>query len=247
MDSSSVKGLVDPAIFDQLQRKIDEDAVVQEGLREIVDRLEKQSKSTKAALSKTHAIPSKSLASVIQASEASIRQQLPALSKLVQVASQHPYYRWNGIWSRQIQDLVFDIVYCGWLGGFANQPGQSEGRKEIGKLLTIDEVADIMQGKMPANLKDRDEFHLTIEEYLHALLSLIEELSRLARNSVTLGDYERPQQISRFIKDLHSAFLLLNLKNDALRKRSDGIKYKMKEVEDVVYDLTLRNLLPKSP
>ena len=26
------------------------------------------------------------------------------------------------------------------------------------------------------NLKDRDEFHLTIEEYLHALISLIEEL-----------------------------------------------------------------------
>lgn len=31
---------------------------------------------------------------------------------------------------------------------------------------------------MPVNLKDQDAFHLTIEEYLHALISLIEELVR---------------------------------------------------------------------
>jgi Translin family len=49
--------------------------------------------------------------------------------------------------------------------------------------------------------------------------------ARLAVNSVTLGDYERPLQISNFIKDLFAGFQLLNLKNDILRKRSDGIKY----------------------
>jgi predicted translin family RNA/ssDNA-binding protein len=98
---------------------------------------------------------------------------------------------------------------------------------------------------VPVNLKDRDAFHLTIEEYLLALVSLIEELSRLARNSVTLGDYRRPLQISQFIKDVHAGFQILNLKNDVLRKRSDGIKYRVKDVEDVVYDLSLRGLLPK--
>lgn len=98
---------------------------------------------------------------------------------------------------------------------------------------------------VPINVKDRDCFHLTIEEYLLALISLVEELSRLARNSVTLGDYRRPLQISQFIKDVHAGFQILNLKNDSLRKRSDGIKYKVKEVEDVVYDLSLRGLLAK--
>jgi hypothetical protein len=96
------------------------------------------------------------------------------------------------------------------------------------------------------NLKDRDAFHLTIEEYLLALVSLLDELARLARNSVTLGDYARPLQISKFIKDVHAGFQILNLKNDVLRKRSDGIKYRVKEVEDVVYDLSLRNLIPKA-
>jgi len=73
---------------------------------------------------------------------------------------------------------------------------------------------------------------------------LTEHQARLARNSVTLGDYRRPLEISHFIKDVHAGFQILNLKNDALRKRSDGIKYRVKDVEDVVYDLSLRGLLP---
>ena len=96
---------------------------------------------------------------------------------------------------------------------------------------------------VPVNLKEQDAFHLTIEEYLLALIGMVEELvgiilhwpcgvrdtdsdqSRLAVNSVTLGDYNRPVQIGKFIKDLFAGFQLLNLKNDILRKRSDGIKY----------------------
>jgi len=98
---------------------------------------------------------------------------------------------------------------------------------------------------VPVNVKDQDTFHITIEDYLLALCSTIEELARLAPNAVTLGDYARPVQISKFIKDIHAGFQLLNLKNDALRRRSDGIKYSVKKVEDVVYDLSLRGLLPK--
>lgn len=36
---------------------------------------------------------------------------------------------------------------------------------------------------------------------------------------------------------------LLNLKNDALRKRFDGLKYDVKRCEEVVYDLTIRGLV----
>ena len=54
---------------------------------------------------------------------------------------------------------------------------------------------------------------------------------------MTLGDYRRPQLVAQFIKEVHAGFQILNLKNDTLRKRSDGIKYRVKEVEDVVYDL----------
>lgn len=69
--------------------------------------------------------------------------------------------------------------------------------------------------------------------------------SRLAVNSVTQGDFSRPLQISKFISEIHAGFQLLNLKNGALRQRSDGVKYAVKRVEGVVYDLSLRGLIKK--
>ena len=79
---------------------------------------------------------------------------------------------------------MFSIVLCGWLGGFKDIQAEPQS------LLHIESVGQILDGKrplnnivvlcspiaVPVNLKDRDEFHLTIEEYLHALISLIEEL-----------------------------------------------------------------------
>lgn len=57
---------------------------------------------------------------------------------------------------------------------------------------------------------------------------LICSQARLAVNSVTLGDYTRPMQIGNFVKEVFAGFQLLNLKNDILRKRSDGIKYSVR-------------------
>ncbi|CAH2249535.1 jg18772 [Pararge aegeria aegeria] len=67
----------------------------------------------------------------------------------------------------------------------------------------------------------------------------------LGINSVTRGDYEKPLQISKFVMELNAGFRLLNLKNDHLRKRFDALKYDVKKIEEVVYDLSIRGLLPK--
>ncbi|XP_060552579.1 translin-like [Ruditapes philippinarum] len=92
---------------------------------------------------------------------------------------------------------------------------------------------------------DRQEgFHIDLDDYLMGLLQLASELSRLAVNSVTAGDYGRPMRIAKFVGELDSGFRLLNLKNDSLRKRFDGLKYDLKKVEEVVYDLTIRGLKP---
>ena len=79
-----------------------------------------------------------------------------------------------------------------------------------------------------------------------AMTDITEELSRLSMNSVTMGDIDLTVRISSFIKDLFAGFQLLNLKNDTLRRRVDAVKYHVKKVEDVIYDLSLRNLLPQS-
>ncbi|KAI7283369.1 Translin [Hortaea werneckii] len=228
--------MIQSGIFEDLQRKIDEDTAVKDALRDIVQALEKQDRTTQSILSRAHSTPTSDLTSLVTAVQANIDHEIKTIQQLSEVASQHPYYKFNYAWTRQMQDVCYSILLCGWLGGF--------GKGETGQLMKIEDVGALM--KIPVNLKDRDSFHLTIEEYLLALISVIDELARLARNSVTLGDYRRPLQIAQFIKDVHAGFQILNLKNDTLRKRSDGIKYRVKEVEDVVYDLSLRGLLPKA-
>ncbi|PNS20949.1 hypothetical protein CAC42_2880 [Sphaceloma murrayae] len=225
--------LFDAKIFESLQQKIDEDAAT---IREIVQELEKQDRATQAILSRAHSTSAADLQPMLQQAETSLKGQIATITRLNEEASKFPYYKYNFMWSRQMQDTTFSILLLGYLRGYSTPAG--------GSLLTIDDVGATLN--VPVNLKDQDAFHLTIEEYLHALISLIDELTRLTRNAVTLSNHTAPLQIAKFIKDLHAGFQVLNLKNDALRKRSDGIKYRVKEVEDVVYDLSLRGLIKAS-
>lgn len=78
---------------------------------------------------------------------------------------------------------ILAVVFGVWLGAYDMRQGT---------LLTIDEVGSTLNGKLiaaitehisnlntitvPVNVKDRDIFHITTEEYLLALTDLIEEL-----------------------------------------------------------------------
>ena len=75
------------------------------------------------------------------------------------------------------------------------------------------------------------------------VIQLSNELSRFTVNCVTNGDLERPMKIQVFLQEVLEGFRLLNLKNDNLRKKFDSIKYDMKKVEEVVYDLSIRGLV----
>ncbi|KAJ5499866.1 Translin C-terminal [Penicillium expansum] len=221
--------MIDQRIFENLQTKIDEESTVRDELHEIVHTLARRGRSTQAILSRAHSTPADQLKPVLDDVTKEILAQKEEVARLKAVADQHPFYKYNGLWTRELQNL----------GGLQEHKGPSST-----SFMTIEDVGKFLD--IPVNLKEQDAFHLTIEEYLLALIAMVEELARLAVNSVTLGDYTRPMQIGNFVKEVFAGFQLLNLKNDILRKRSDGIKYSVKKVEDVVYDLSLRNLVPKA-
>lgn len=230
--------MIDPALFDELKSKIEEDTSVRKELDQILDDLNQQVSFTQGVLSRIHSTPRTKYETLLGQVESGIQKQIETVSKLSAFASQFPYYKYNHKWTRMVQDAVATVIICAWLGGMStdSKPG------EVGRLLTLEDIGKAFD--VPINLKDRDAFHITIEEYLLGLIAVIDDLSRLAVNSVTLGDNSMAVQISGFIKDLHAGFQVLNLKNDILRKRVDSIKYAVKKVEDVVYDLSLRNLIP---
>ncbi|KAL2687030.1 hypothetical protein Neosp_004579 [[Neocosmospora] mangrovei] len=237
---SSDNPLLDPSIFAHLQEKIDEETRVRDNLTQIIQRLERAVATAQGLLSRVHSTPRARYPALVSQVEDAIKEEVTIVGELSAIASQHPYYKYNGKWARTIQNAIGTVVYTAWLGGL----GSDSQPASLGRLLTLEQVGAVFQ--VPTNLKDRDAFHLTIEEYLLSLTDLTNELARLAPNAVTHGDFELPLVISGFIKDLFAGFQLLNLKNDILRKRADAVKYDVKRVEDVVYDLSLRGLVKRA-
>ncbi|CAH1099790.1 unnamed protein product [Psylliodes chrysocephalus] len=130
------------------------------------------------------------------------------------------YYRYNDHWrfaTQRLCSLAALIVFL-----------------EKGILISKDTTASIL------GVDNKSNIHLDLEDFLMGLLNLASELARYAVNSVTLGDYQKPLQISNFVAQLNAGFRLLNLKNDSLRKRFDALKYDVKKIEEVVYDLSIR-------
>ncbi|KAI0430686.1 putative sequence-specific DNA binding protein [Xylaria sp. FL1042] len=241
MAADNGSNMIDPAIFEYLKAHGEEEIEVGDRLHKILSTLNRNVSTSQGLLSRIHSTPASKLPQLLkQVEETGIQPEVESVAELAQFASNYPYYKYNSRWSRSLQNVVGTILTTAWLGGMGTEsrPG------ELGRLLTIEEVGEIL--KVPVNLKDQDAFHVTIEEYLLALTDITEELSRLAMNSVTMGDVTLTVRISAFIKDLFAGFQLLNLKNDIVRKRIDAVKYHVKKVEDVIYDLSLRNLLPKT-
>ncbi|KAK0668870.1 Translin [Cercophora samala] len=222
--------MIDPSLFDQIKSKIEEDTTVRKELEQIVDELHQHVSFTQGLLSKIHSTPRSKYPTLLPQVEEGIKSQVTTVGKLSAYASQYPYYKYNHKWTRSLQDSLSTCLLYTWLSSPAHP------------LLTPSQLADFYS--VPLNLVSEDKFHITTEEYLLALVAIIEDLSRLAMNSVTLGDTALAVEISAFVKDLHAGFQVLNLKNDILRKRVDSIKYAVKKVEDVVYDLSLRGLIP---
>ncbi|KAG9255754.1 Translin [Emericellopsis atlantica] len=235
----SSQTLLNPEIFTSLNDRIEEETAVRETLTQIIQRLERAVATAQALLSRVHGTPRARYPALIEQVEAAIGEQREIIGELSKTASNHPYYKYNSKWSRTVQSAITTAIYTAWLGGFPLDTSPAR----LGRLASLEDIGKIYQ--VPTNLKDKDAFHITIEEYLLALTDFTSDLSRLAINSVTMGDFELPLVISTFIKDLFAGFQVLNLKNDILRKRADAVKYDVKRVEDVVYDLSLRGLVKR--
>ncbi|KAM8934055.1 translin [Pelodytes ibericus] len=212
-------------MFVKLQSGLSADQDIREEIKKVVQSLEQVTREILILLQGVHQeagfndIPAKSLKarghfSTVRSQLASLKTKFPS----------EQYYRFNDQWRFVLQRLVFLAAFLVYL--------------ENETLVTREAVAEILGIE-----SEREKgFHLDIEDYLSGVLSLASELSRLAVNSVTARDYARPLRISTFINELDFGFRLLNLKNDSLRKRYDGLKYDVKKIEEVVYDLSIRGL-----
>ncbi|EDW61743.1 translin [Drosophila virilis] len=214
---------VNMEVFSNYQKYIDNEQELRENIRIVVREIEHLAKEATIQLQVIHCDLSKinNACSLARKQIEACAEKYQKLSALVPTGQ---YYRYSDHWTYITQRLIFLIALVIYL--------------EAGFLVTRETAAELLGLKT----KHSDGFHLDIEDYLLGILLLASELSRFATNSVTMGDYERPLNISHFIGDLNTGFRLLNLKNDGLRKRFDALKYDVKKIEEVVYDVSIRGL-----
>ncbi|XP_058065995.1 translin [Anopheles bellator] len=210
-------------IFDNFNEYLTKEQELRTEIRDIVRDIDQAAKEAAIALQIIHS----SIADVPGAC-VTARKHFDTCrtgyGKLAELIPDGQYYRFNDHWHFLTQRIVFLIALTVYL--------------EKGFLVSRETAAEVLG----LCVEQKDGFHLDIEDYLMGVLQLASELSRYAVNSVTLGDYEKPLTISKFVADLNSGFRLLNLKNDSLRKRFDALKYDVKKIEEIVYDISLRGL-----
>ncbi|KAJ2722762.1 Translin-1 [Coemansia sp. Benny D115] len=219
---------MDLQIFIDLQERLDQETALFEDIKDAVKELNKTCRLASAKMTKVHGVSQSNSHKVIDSTKpqiAEIKQKIETLAKLIKPTT---FYKYKDMWSMSIQSacgLVIFIVYL-----------------EEARLATPEDIQMYLGQKVIVDNSDITEFVITLDEYLHGVISLFSELSRLAVNSVILNDVQRPKAISDFASDLYAGFQLLNLKNDSLRRRFDSIKYDIKKIEEVQYDLRVRGL-----
>lgn len=90
--------------------------------------------------------------------EKAIDEQVAIVAELDDVASKHPYYKYNSKWARAIQNAIGTTVYCAWLGGL----GTESQPAELGCLLTLEQVGAIFKGEASSYASSSHTRRLTV-------------------------------------------------------------------------------------
>lgn len=86
----------------------------------------------------------------------------------------------------------------------------------------------------------RSELDITSELYLLGLCDLSGELVRNGINKASKGKYEEVEEIKDLVVEIYENLLQFDFRNSELRKKFDGLKYDVKKLEDVIFQIKLK-------
>ena len=89
-------------------------------------------------------------------------------------------------------------------------------------------------------IPSRTSLKVDTTSYLLGLCDLTGELARKAVNSVINKNFKEAVEIKDLVEEIYGEFLEFNLRNSELRKKSDQIKWNLKKLEDIVYELKIK-------
>ncbi|MBI2650808.1 hypothetical protein HYX04_05880 [Candidatus Woesearchaeota archaeon] len=86
----------------------------------------------------------------------------------------------------------------------------------------------------------RTSLGVSAEDYLSGLCDLTGELVRKAIYDVIHKKFDEASKIKELVHDIYGEFLKLHLRNGELRKKADSIKWNLKKLEEVMYDISMK-------
>lgn len=207
--------------FEDFRLQLEESGSVRERIRSVSMEMESAIRLMHSIILLVH--QSLPVPEVIEKTKVQINVLRELFGRLAEILRECPgqYFRYHGDWRSETQTVVSLLAFLHWL--------------ETGNLLMHNEAEEKLG-------LDSSEFGLDIEDYLTGLCFMSNEFPRYVVNQVTAGDYDCPRKVLKFLTDLHAAFRMLNLRNDFLRKKFDSMKYDLRRVEEVYYDVKIRGL-----
>ena len=86
----------------------------------------------------------------------------------------------------------------------------------------------------------KSDLDVSAEDYLSGICDLTGELVRKAIYDVIHKNFNEAEKIKELVHDIYGEFLKLHLRNGELRKKSDSIKWNLKKLEEVMYDVAMK-------
>ncbi|WWC90385.1 uncharacterized protein L201_005318 [Kwoniella dendrophila CBS 6074] len=203
---------------------LENDQNLKKQIRESIEPIDDLSRSAITELNKLHSAPFSQHKEICENSINIISKTQPLWIDVAKLIPESEFYRYQFASGPTMRNLTTSIVLARFILHDELTPSHT-----ISNLLGLQtESTSVLQ--------------LSAEDYLQGVIGAVNELPRLSINAVTSQNFELPIKISSFINDIFASYSLLNLRNDALRRKFDSLKYDLKRCEDVVYDLTLRGL-----
>lgn len=91
----------------------------------------------------------------------------------------------------------------------------------------------VKNNKIPS----RKELGIETDDYLMGLCDLTGELVRKAVKDVINKRYDEANKIKNLVDEIYGEFLKFDLRNGNLRKKADQIKWNLKKLEEMEYDV----------
>src|SRR3989344_3489795 len=89
-------------------------------------------------------------------------------------------------------------------------------------------------------LPSKSELKVDSECYLMGLSDLTGELVRRAANEIINKDLDSAFKIRKFVNDLYGEFIQLDIRNGDLRRKADAVRWNLKKLEDVIFDVKVK-------